>query len=212
MSEVAQLCPTLCDPIDYSLPGSSVHGISQARVLEWVAISFSNGKSQILKSWYITHKLPNPRKQLALWLLELQLIYFINCLPSLYHTIPFHLAAYSLITSVFNNNSELLLFTDRLAVNSVLPLAVLVKISFIFWWSRYMSFSSATCCWWWDVRGQMLETQVNCRIVELGKVVVEILSYSISGHFCISSPQDSLCWCHWYSVCRNPMLACSMCS
>ena len=37
-SEVAQLCPTLCDPMDCSLPGSSVHGIFQARVLEWVAI------------------------------------------------------------------------------------------------------------------------------------------------------------------------------
>ena len=36
-SEVAQSCPTLCDPIDYSLPGSSVHGIFQARVLDWVA-------------------------------------------------------------------------------------------------------------------------------------------------------------------------------
>ena len=36
-----QLCPTLCDPIDYSLPGSSIHGIFQARVLEWVAIPFS---------------------------------------------------------------------------------------------------------------------------------------------------------------------------
>ena len=35
-----QLCPTLCDPMDCSLPGSSVHGILQARVLEWVAISF----------------------------------------------------------------------------------------------------------------------------------------------------------------------------
>ena len=34
-SEVAQSCPTLCDPMDYSLPGSSVHGIFQARVLEW---------------------------------------------------------------------------------------------------------------------------------------------------------------------------------
>ena len=34
-------CPTLCDPMDYSLPGSSVHGIFQARVLEWVAIAFS---------------------------------------------------------------------------------------------------------------------------------------------------------------------------
>jgi len=36
-SEVTQSCPTLCDPMDCSLPGSSVHGISQARVLEWDA-------------------------------------------------------------------------------------------------------------------------------------------------------------------------------
>ena len=41
-SEVAQLCPTLRNPMDCSLPGSSVHGIFQARVLECVAISFSN--------------------------------------------------------------------------------------------------------------------------------------------------------------------------
>ena len=41
-SEVAQLFPTLCNPIDCSPPGSSIHGIFQARVLEWVAISFSN--------------------------------------------------------------------------------------------------------------------------------------------------------------------------
>ena len=40
-SEVAQLCLTLSDPMDYSLPGSSIHGIFQARVLEWVAIAFS---------------------------------------------------------------------------------------------------------------------------------------------------------------------------
>ena len=38
-SEVAQSCPTLSDPMDCSLPGSSVHGIFQARILEWVAIS-----------------------------------------------------------------------------------------------------------------------------------------------------------------------------
>ena len=42
-SEVAQSCPTLCDPVDCSPPGSSVHGILQARILEWVAISFSRG-------------------------------------------------------------------------------------------------------------------------------------------------------------------------
>ena len=40
-SEVAQVCPTLSDPMDCSLPGSSVHGIFQARVLEWGAIAFS---------------------------------------------------------------------------------------------------------------------------------------------------------------------------
>ena len=40
-SEVAKLCMTLCNPIDCSLPSSSIHGIFQARVLEWVAISFS---------------------------------------------------------------------------------------------------------------------------------------------------------------------------
>ena len=41
-SEVAQLCPTLRDPMDCSLPGSSVHGIFQTRVLEWGAIAFSD--------------------------------------------------------------------------------------------------------------------------------------------------------------------------
>ena len=41
-SEAAQSCPTLSDPVDCSLPGSSVHGISQARVLEWGAIAFSD--------------------------------------------------------------------------------------------------------------------------------------------------------------------------
>ena len=40
-SEVAQSCLTLCDPMDCSLPGSSIHGIFQARVLEWGAIAFS---------------------------------------------------------------------------------------------------------------------------------------------------------------------------
>ena len=44
VSEVAQSCPTLCDPMDCSLPDSSVHGIFQARVLEWVAIAFSERK------------------------------------------------------------------------------------------------------------------------------------------------------------------------
>ena len=41
-AKLLQSCPTLCDPMDCSLPGSSVHGILQARILEWVAIPFSN--------------------------------------------------------------------------------------------------------------------------------------------------------------------------
>ena len=44
-SEVAQSCPTLCDPMGRTAPGSSIHGISQARGLEWVAVSFSSGSS-----------------------------------------------------------------------------------------------------------------------------------------------------------------------
>ena len=46
LSEVAQSCPTLGDPMDCSLLGSSVHGILQAIVLEWIAISFSRGSPQ----------------------------------------------------------------------------------------------------------------------------------------------------------------------
>ena len=46
----AQSCPTLCNPKDCSPPGSSVHGILQARILEWVAISFSRGSSY-LRDW-----------------------------------------------------------------------------------------------------------------------------------------------------------------
>ena len=43
----AQSCPTLCDPMDYSLPGSSVYGVLQARILEWVAID-----SDTEKAWH----------------------------------------------------------------------------------------------------------------------------------------------------------------
>ena len=53
-SEVAQSCPTLCDPVDYSPPGSSAHGVLQAKILEWVAISMSRGSSQYrdqIESW-----------------------------------------------------------------------------------------------------------------------------------------------------------------
>ena len=55
-SEVAQSCLTPSDPMDFSLPGSSVHGIFQARVLEWVAIAFSIllGKGKVYASPQLT--------------------------------------------------------------------------------------------------------------------------------------------------------------
>ena len=47
MCSVAQSCPTLCDPVDCSPPGSPVHGIVHARILEWIAISYFRGSSQL---------------------------------------------------------------------------------------------------------------------------------------------------------------------
>ena len=54
-SEVAQSDPTLCDPLDCSLRGSSIHGIFQAIVLEWIAISFSRGSSQPRAQTLVSH-------------------------------------------------------------------------------------------------------------------------------------------------------------
>ena len=61
MCLVTQLCLTLCDPMDCSLPGSSVHGILQARILEQVVIPFSRGSSQPRKIDSLLSKPPrNP--------------------------------------------------------------------------------------------------------------------------------------------------------
>ena len=55
VSEAAQSCPTLCDPMDCTLPGSSNHGILQARILEWVAIFFSTGSSWTRERTKVSH-------------------------------------------------------------------------------------------------------------------------------------------------------------
>ena len=63
---VTQSCPTLCDPMDYSPPGSSVHGILQARIMQWVAIFFSRGSSRprdqiwfsCIARWILYHLCP----------------------------------------------------------------------------------------------------------------------------------------------------------
>ena len=54
-SEVTQSCLILCYPVDCSLPGSSIHGIPQARIREWVAISFSRGSSQPRDQTQVSH-------------------------------------------------------------------------------------------------------------------------------------------------------------
>ena len=54
-SQVTQSCPTLCDPMDCSLPRSSIHRIFQARILEWVAIAFSRGSSQPRDQTRVSH-------------------------------------------------------------------------------------------------------------------------------------------------------------
>ena len=54
--EVAQSCLTLCDPLDCSLPGFSIHGILQARILEWVTISFSRGSSRPGDRTWVSHE------------------------------------------------------------------------------------------------------------------------------------------------------------
>ena len=59
-SSVTKLCSTHCDPMDCSLPGSSVHGIYQARILEWVAISLSIKQKRIeYLSQYLACEMPN---------------------------------------------------------------------------------------------------------------------------------------------------------
>ena len=54
-SDITQSCPTLCDPMECSLPCSSIHGIFQARVLEWIAISFSRGSSGPRDWTWVSH-------------------------------------------------------------------------------------------------------------------------------------------------------------
>ena len=64
---VTQSCPALCDAMDCSLPGSSVHGIFQARILEWVAIWFSKGSSWPRVQTHISHIACIGRQILYCW-------------------------------------------------------------------------------------------------------------------------------------------------
>ena len=87
---VIKSCPTLCDPMDCSPPGSSVHGISQARILKWVAISFSRGSS-----W--------PKiKPISLALASLSLSHHLSDLDAVYFS---YLVALAMTSSTLLNRS-----------------------------------------------------------------------------------------------------------
>ena len=85
--EVAQLCPTLCDPMDCSLPGSTIHGIFQARVLEWGAIAFFpttlliplpyySWSTSTPRAWDAVPKLSSWTAEIEIALLERKRTYF----------------------------------------------------------------------------------------------------------------------------------------
>ena len=64
-SEVTQSCLTLCNPVDCSLPDSSVHGILQARILEWVAISFSRVEARDAAKYPTMHRTASHNNELS---------------------------------------------------------------------------------------------------------------------------------------------------
>ena len=72
-SEGAQLCPTLCHPVDCSLLGSSIHEILQARILEWAAISFTRRSSQPRDRTQVSHI---AGRRFTLWATRVVIIYF----------------------------------------------------------------------------------------------------------------------------------------
>ena len=108
---VTQLCQTLCDPMDCSPPGSSVHGTSQARILEWVAISFSRGslcpRDQIQVSWIagVFFNIWATREAL-LW-------FYLFLIPQIYINI--------MICKKLNNTCELSYLLNTLSISQILP-------------------------------------------------------------------------------------------
>ena len=81
-------CQTLCSPVDCSLPGSSVHGILQARVLEWVAVPFSTPFLTVLASTWIPQRHFHPwtdAKVLLVWEGGIFFSRFIDIAPPKYH-------------------------------------------------------------------------------------------------------------------------------
>ena len=104
-SEVAQSCLTLCDPMDCSLPGSSIHEIFQAKVLQWVAISFSRGSSRSRDRTWVSRI---ARRRFTIWAtnaffapIVIIMIFSLNFLNILF--------SYVELSLHFNNNFHLIM-------------------------------------------------------------------------------------------------------
>ena len=147
-SEFAQSCPTLCDPVDCSPPGSSVHGILQARVLVWVAILFSRGSSRPREQTWVSC---TAGRFFTVWTTREVLLS--SCFTSIYW--PQFLPPGVTRNICFVVLSPLVLqITVRLVLVSTPALQIRLQSSFIFFWYTLVSrpFTTLTAlCWWVSV-------------------------------------------------------------
>ena len=160
-SEVAQSCPTLSDPMDCSLPGSSIHGIFQARVLEWGAIAFSIYSSMYLlipNSLFI----PPPSLSVTISLFPMSVSLFLICNEvHLYHFFRFHikmiwyLSLSDLIQSFLAPNIllEMTLFRSILWLSNI-PVCECVCVCVCLYTCIYIIQSCVTLCNPWTVAHQ----------------------------------------------------------
>ena len=102
-SEVTQSCPTLRDPMDCSLPDSSVHGIFQARILEWVTISFSRGSSRPRDGTWVSR---TAGRLFAVWASREALSSVYAYLPQITPSFITHLVSF-LYTQIFDRYTSL---------------------------------------------------------------------------------------------------------
>ena len=120
-SEVTQLCPTLSDPMDCSLPGPSIHGIFQARVLEWGAIAFSEVHSIHTQTCTCTYILLYEQSETDSCSKSLRLIRKKSCFPLLWSF--FKNNANISLTSIYN---ETVWITLLYIFTMLLPITLLI--------------------------------------------------------------------------------------